>query len=129
MLSNKKKIKTCIILTFIINLIILNNFGSCTVNSKGRNILFVGGNGEGNYSTIQQAIDNASENDIIFVYSGLYKEYILINKSLIIIGEEKNSTIVDGCKNNFVVQIYANDTKFSNFTVQNSRENGGNRTH
>ena len=48
------------------------------------NTLYVGGTGEGNYSNIQDAIDNASDGDIVFVYSGVYwiDDYININKSI-----------------------------------------------
>ena len=74
--------------------------------------------------TIQEGIDNASNSDTIYVYSGIYQENIVIKESLTIIGEEKNITIIDGCKNNYVVQIFANDTKISDFTIQNSSENG-----
>jgi parallel beta-helix repeat protein len=88
------------------------------------NWLYVGGSGEGNYSKIQDAIDNAATGDIIYVYLGVYKENILINKSLTVIGEEKNITIIDGSENNYVIQIFANDTRISNFTIQNCSKNG-----
>ena len=54
------------------------------------NTLYVGGSGSGNYSSIQDAIDNASSNDTIFVYSGTYLENIFVNDTLNIIGEDKN---------------------------------------
>ena len=36
--------------------------------SKNGNILYVGGDGPGNYTKIQNAIDNASSGDTVFVY-------------------------------------------------------------
>ena len=36
------------------------------------NTLYVGGSGEGNYTKIQDAIDDASDGDIVFVYNGTY---------------------------------------------------------
>jgi hypothetical protein len=43
------------------------------IKSSGRgDILYVGGSGEGNYSTIQDAVDNASDGDTVFVYNGTY---------------------------------------------------------
>lgn len=62
------------------------------------NTLYVGGSGEGNYSDIQDAIDNASNGDTVFVYSGFYDiaEAIIINKSIRLIGENKFTTIING---------------------------------
>jgi hypothetical protein len=39
--------------------------------SKG-NWLYVGGSGPGNYTKIQDAIDNASNGDTVFVFNGTY---------------------------------------------------------
>jgi pectin methylesterase-like acyl-CoA thioesterase len=59
--------------------------------------LYVGGSGPGNYTKIQDAIDNASDGDTVFVYSGKYEERdIIVNKSISLIGENKETTIVDG---------------------------------
>ncbi len=62
---------------------------------KGRAI-YVGGSGPGNYTSIQEAIDNASNGDTIIVLKGLYKENISISKVLTIIS--RNAT-VEGCFN------------------------------
>ena len=42
--------------------------------------LYVGGSGPGNYSTIQAAIDNASDGETIFVFQGTYHENVVIDK-------------------------------------------------
>ncbi len=42
----------------------------------GRGILYVGGGGPGNYTSIQEAIDNSTTGDTIFVYAGTYAENI-----------------------------------------------------
>ena len=46
--------------------------------------LYVGGSGPGNYSSIQEAIDNASDGDTVFVFdeSSPYNESITINTSI-----------------------------------------------
>ena len=54
-------------------------------NSRG-NIWIVDVNGSGNFTKIQDAIDNASDGDVILVYNGTYYENISINKCLTIIG-------------------------------------------
>lgn len=87
-------------------------------------ILFVGGSGPGNYSTIQQAIDNANENDTIFVYNGVYNEFIIIEKQITLIGEQEENTIIDAENNHTVVTIGNGMVNVSNFTIQNGNNNG-----
>jgi len=83
--------------------------------------LYVGGSGPGNYSSIQIAIDSADDGDSIFVYddSSPYYENVVIDKSVNLIGENKQTTIIDGCKNGDVVKIIANQVDINGFTVRN----------
>lgn len=72
------------------------------------------------YSSIQDGINHASPGDEIFVRSGLYKENIIINKeNLILSGENKFTTIIDGGKTTNTVIISAPGVSLQNFTVQN----------
>ena len=63
---------------------------------KNGKTLYVGGSGPNNYTHIQDAIDDASDGDIIFVYSGIYYENIVINRSISLIRENKEKTVIDG---------------------------------
>jgi len=83
-------------------------------------ILYVGGTGPGNYTGIQDAIDNSSDSDTVFVYMGIYYENVIINRTINLIGEDKNTTIIDGGMVDDVISIYANGVTISGFTVQNS---------
>ena len=58
--------------------------------------LYVGGDGPGNYTRIQDAIDDASDGDTVFVFNSTYYENIEINMSIRLIGENKNTTIIYG---------------------------------
>jgi parallel beta-helix repeat protein len=73
----------------------------------------------GSRGYIQSLIDNASDGDTIYVPSGTYYENIIINKSISLIGEEKNTTIIDGGRDEDVVCIFADLVNISKFTLQN----------
>lgn len=73
-----------------------------------------------NYSTIQEAINAAQNGSIIVVSSGVYHEHILINKTLTLLGVDKEDTIIDGSNGSDVVAITADDVLFEGFTVRNS---------
>ncbi|MCJ7571858.1 MAG: right-handed parallel beta-helix repeat-containing protein, partial [Candidatus Thermoplasmatota archaeon] len=80
---------------------------------------FVSIKGKGNYSSIQAAIDLASVNDIIFVSNGTYFENIIIRKSIELIGEDKNTTIINGNGLGNVIYISADNVKINGFTIMN----------
>ena len=93
------------------------------------NTLYVGGSGPGNYSKIQDAIDNASLGDTVFVYSysSPYYEnvYIKYDKTINLIGENKYFTVIDGNKSGHVVRINGVEgVTISGFTIRNSGEGG-----
>jgi parallel beta-helix repeat protein len=72
------------------------------------------------YSTIQEAIDSASNGDHIFVRNGIYKENIVIDKEdLFIRGENKFTTVIDGGKITDTVIVSAPFVTLQDFTVTN----------
>jgi len=88
-----------------------------SVISSDGNTLYVGGSGEGNYTKIQDAIDNASDGDTVFVYNGTYKENLIVNKSINLLGEEKNTTIIDGNQDGCTINLNTENTTIKNFTI------------
>jgi hypothetical protein len=90
------------------------------------NTLYVGGDGPGNYTHIQDAIDDATDGDTIIVYPGIYYEdQVTINKALSIQGAEWATTIIDGSDalltNEGLIRIIANgDVSFQGFTIRNA---------
>jgi len=86
------------------------------------NTLYVGGNGTGNYTRIQDAIDNSSDGYTIFVYddSSPYIENVVIGKPIKLIGEDKNKTVIDGSGWRHVVSVSADFVNINGFTIQNS---------
>jgi parallel beta-helix repeat protein len=89
------------------------------------NTLYVGGSGAGNYTRIQDAINDAYSGDTVFVYddNSPYYENIVIDKSIQLIGENRDTTIIDA---NFsgdddVVSLWKNEITISGFTIRNSQ--------
>jgi len=83
---------------------------------------YVDDDGGADYTKIQDAINQSSDGFTIFVYNGTYYENITINKSITLIGENKNSTIIDGSYKDYctVVVVLADFVNLSSFTIQNS---------
>lgn len=70
--------------------------------------------------TIQGAINAAYDGDTITVSSGTYYENVVVNKSLSLIGQRKDNTIIDGNLLGNVVNITASNVKICNFTIRRS---------
>jgi len=89
-------------------------------------IIYVDDDGGADYIRIQDAIDNASDGDTIYVFSGIYHESLNINKNgLTLIGEDKNTTIIDANKSGNVITINNHGyITISKFTIRNGGENG-----
>ena len=96
--------------------------------TKG-NILYVGGLGPNNYTKIQDAINDASDGDTVFVYddSSPYFENLVIEKSLNLIGETRETTVIDGNQqeDKDVILIKADEVTVRGFTIQNASIKGG----
>jgi parallel beta-helix repeat protein len=88
------------------------------------NWLYVGGSGPGNYSKIQDAINDSTDGDTIFVYddSSPYNEYLLINRSIRLLGENWNTTRIKGNTNvkQHIIQINADGVTIQGFTIRDS---------
>ena len=70
------------------------------------------------YPTIQTGINSASPGDTIYVRWGKYRESVVVNKTVSLLGEDEDSTVIDGGGTGKVVTITVNNTKISGFTIQ-----------
>ena len=88
--------------------------------------LYVGVGDPSNYTKIQDAIDNASDGDTVYVYDDLspYMENIRINKQISVIGENKDTTIINGVTGqDHAVRISSKNVIINEFTIKG--ESGG----
>ena len=82
------------------------------------NTLYVGGSGPGNYTKIQDAIDNASYGDTINVYNGTYYGAIRVSvENLKIIGEGRDVTFIDANSTGKAVKILQSFVVIKGFTI------------
>ena len=122
--SITKGLSLCIILLFV--MICLPSFAysdSITSSQPSRvTILYVGGTGPGNYTRIQDAIDDATSGDTVFVYddSSPYYEEVLINKGINLVGENKNTTVIYGTTGDAIYIQSGSETNISGFTLSNN---------
>ncbi|MEA2054594.1 MAG: carboxypeptidase regulatory-like domain-containing protein, partial [Candidatus Thermoplasmatota archaeon] len=88
--------------------------------------LYVGGTGPNNYTSIQDAIDNASSGDTVFVYndSSPYNENVVVNKSITLIGEDKETTIIDGGGIDNAVTVTPDNVTMQRLSVKNGGDAG-----
>jgi parallel beta-helix repeat protein len=110
----------------VASLVIFGLLGFIILESNQGNaasILYVGGIGTGNYTVIQFAINDASPGDTIFVYGNTtpYYEHLTITKSLNLVGEDRETVIIEG---NFLdevihVGLSANWVTINGFTISN----------
>jgi parallel beta-helix repeat protein len=71
-----------------------------------------------NYLTIQEAINHANDGDTIFVFSGIYYERVRVNKTIALVGENRNTTVIDGGEFGEAITISTSNTTVSGFTIR-----------
>ncbi len=131
----KKLLAVTMILLFI-SVSVIPSTGTTDVKqivmpTTSGNTLYVGGNGTGNYSSIQDAIDDSSSGDTVYVYddSSPYYENVVVDKSINLVGENRDSTIIDGGGESAIV-LSADGVDVSGFNLHNYKfQQYGNVTH
>lgn len=71
------------------------------------------------YKKISEAIEEASDGDVIYIKNGTYEENIVLEEGIKLIGEEKSKTIIRGT--NATVILAKGDNDLKNLTVSGGR--------
>lgn len=119
MVRNKAKLFIALVIAIIIffSLILYIQFILPSKNNV------VNTNTQLSYTKIQEAIDapETKNGDTLLVYPGVYRENIVVTKSLTIKGLNRERTIIEhGEQSVIILLIQANNVTVANFTVQNS---------
>ena len=103
----------------------IDNYPQNPINSLDI-VLYVGGSGPGNYTNIQDAIDNASNGDTVFVFddSSPYFENIYVDKSILIYGEDPITTTIDGELKQCTITVNSSNVIISGFRIINGNLSG-----
>ncbi len=74
----------------------------------------------GDYPSIQEAVNHATDGDLIHIRTGIYHEHVIVDKQVNIEGEGADVTYIDGSgDNNHVFKITADNVDITGFTIQN----------
>jgi nitrous oxidase accessory protein len=112
--------KKIVLLTFALILLSMSMLGTglvTTVSGLTTHHVYSG-------ESIQEAVNLAQPGDTIFVHAGTYSEHVVINKTLLLVGENKDNTIIDGGGEGIVVYVGATGVGIHNFTIQRSGGGG-----
>ena len=112
----KKFCVTFLTISIITSIIIVS--GCLDDISTGKNVIIKGK--DGIFLTIMDAINESSNGDVILVGEGTYNESLIVNKSITLIGKNKDTTIISGNKTGDVIHITANFVNISGFSIKNS---------
>jgi len=72
------------------------------------------------FPTIKSALFASNTGDTIIVHKGIYNEVIDINKSISLIGEDRENTVIRGDRVNDVISIFSDYAVITNFTIKDS---------
>jgi parallel beta-helix repeat protein len=107
-------------------LIFLCVFSFILSSTSGEKIItstvYVGGSSPGNYTRIQDALNNITTNGTVYVFPGTYHEHLIITTPVHLISNNKNITIIDGDNEKYVVILKAGNSTLSGFKIIQSEK-------
>jgi parallel beta-helix repeat protein len=84
----------------------------------------VDGDGSADFNKIQEAINAAKPGDTIYVKTGTYYENVVVNKTVLLVGQDRDTTIIDSNGTGDTLRVVANNVTVTGFTIQGSTNYG-----
>ena len=111
--------KTALVLTLILALLASLMVGVQPAESSSKTIVV-----PDDYSTIQEAIDNAVDGDTVFVKRGTYHESVTVEKPLTLTGESNQETVIIGeqvvISQRGAIRVSTDNVAISGFAIKDS---------
>jgi parallel beta-helix repeat protein len=128
----KKMVLEKRIVSFVMGMLLISILGSIfftDCSTAAGDTIYVDDSGGADYTHIQEAINAAGLGDTVYVYSGTYNENIVITKDLILIGENKDTTFIDGGDHGHTLNAHEPTdgeihVSVSGFTIRNAGGSG-----
>ncbi len=89
-------------------------------------LIVVDDDGPADFATIQAAINAAATSDTILIKNGTYRENVVVNRTVSLVGESCEASVVDGNQKEFAFALVSSGITVSNLTLGNT--NQANRT-
>jgi parallel beta-helix repeat protein len=105
---------------FIALIVVISSFAfsiAVLPDNARANTLYVGGVGPSNYTAIQDAVNNASVGNTVYVFNGIYKEQVVIEKTISMIGEDVDATFIEVDSTGRGIYIASDWVNVSGFTL------------
>jgi parallel beta-helix repeat protein len=96
------------------------------VDTASGAILYVNTTGsDGAFTSIQDAVNSSANGDTVYVFGGTYYGNLEVNKSINLVGEDWETTTLNGEGSVYLVEITADWVNMSGFTVKKSGSTPG----
>jgi parallel beta-helix repeat protein len=119
-MSRKGRVFTCMLVSVFFIVSSVASFSAKPLARTVSGVLYVGGSGPGNYTSVQSAIDDAAEGDLVLIYPGTYSQPLHLLKSLTIQGVDRATTIIDGLFAQTTMVVHTNNFMIRNLTFRGS---------
>jgi len=123
MKGKRKLIIMSVLMIVILQIAITTNVSANKIlNDKSKNnIIIVDINGNGDFKKINDAINSAETDSIIYIKKGEYNEIVDIKNKIYLIGEDMSKTIINPIseKNKYAIRLGAQGIKIVGLSIKN----------